>query len=121
MKITDSQIFDESELSLLNPPIRFDFDPGSYVGTKHPSAHMHVGPLSGGRIPVRRVLTPLAFTLFILKNFYSHEWVKFEDEVNKGDGFIYEFDRHLAQSKNECSLLDKEYFSDNEERLPYLD
>ncbi len=116
-----SQELDEAELSFLVPPIRYDYEPQSYLPTKHPAAHLHIGVFQSSRVALRRQLSPLAFTFFVAKNYYPIEWAKGEDLDPVGDGFLNSFDRKFALSKKDCALLNKELFSEADESLPYLD
>ncbi|RLW69243.1 MAG: hypothetical protein B6D71_10965, partial [gamma proteobacterium symbiont of Stewartia floridana] len=75
----------------------------------------------GSRIAVRRVLTPLTFSLFVAKNFYPEKWATGEDQTDVGDGFINKHDRYLADAKKSCKSICRDYFSETEEQLPYFD
>lgn len=56
---------------LVRFPIRFDYDPSSHVSILHPSSHLTLGQYQNCRIPVEGPVTPNAFLMFILRNFYS--------------------------------------------------
>lgn len=61
-------------------PIRLDQHPEQYKPTHHPAHHLHIGYENDSRIPVKRVLTPLAFTSFVLSTFYPKGWIKLHDD-----------------------------------------
>jgi len=115
------QSLDEAEICHLYPPIRYDFDPENHTATRHPAGHFHIGAYQGSRIPVRRIFTPLIFSLFIIKTFYPEKWSRYEDEIPKADGFLNEFDRILSDSKRQCALLTNDLFTESEGYLPYID
>ncbi len=71
-------VYEEDELyadvihrNVVTVPIRFDFDPASFVEDKHPKSHLTLGQYKNCRIPVSSPLTPYGFTTFILKAFYN--------------------------------------------------
>jgi len=55
-------------------PIRLDQHPEQYKSISHPAHHLHIGYENESRIPVKRVLTPLSFTAFIISTFYPKAW-----------------------------------------------
>lgn len=57
-------------------PVRLDQHPKQYKALSHPAHHLHIGYENESRIPVKRVLTPLAFTAFIISTFYPKGWEK---------------------------------------------
>lgn len=58
-------------------PIRYDFSPNAYRPAAHPSSHLHVGHESNYRIGCERVLTPLAFVKFVIRQAFPNEWEKY--------------------------------------------
>tara|TARA_B100001939_G_scaffold345420_1_gene361924 strand:- start:7688 stop:8332 length:645 start_codon:yes stop_codon:yes gene_type:complete len=61
--------------SVDNPAyVRFDYAPSSYRKAIHPAAHMHLYRESPVRLGVCSIIGPLAFTQFILRQFYPHQW-----------------------------------------------
>jgi hypothetical protein len=78
------ELKEEYELELLSAPIkdtvtpiRYDFDPESYDEGLHPASHIHFGFGTNIRIGAHRVLHPLSFTLFIVRQCYGHKWKTF--------------------------------------------
>lgn len=61
-------------------PIRLDQHPEQYKPIHHPAHHLHIGYENDSRIPVKRILTPLAFTSFVLSTFYPNGWLKLHDD-----------------------------------------
>jgi hypothetical protein len=51
-------------------PIRFDYDPKCYVPSWHSHAHLTLGQFENCRIPASHPLSPNAFFVFIVRNFY---------------------------------------------------
>lgn len=115
------QELDEAELSYEIPPVRYDYDPNAYFPARHPAGHLHIGVFQGSRVAVRRVLSPLTFALFIAKNYYPDNWNTYERNEVNNDVFSNPYDRHLANSKNACALVESDLFTESEELLPFLD
>ncbi|MDV4181112.1 DUF2290 domain-containing protein [Rhizobium brockwellii] len=57
-------------------PIRYDYEPLLYRKGFHPAGHLHFGIDSHIRVGTRKVLTPLSFLLFILRQNYPVTWEK---------------------------------------------
>lgn len=64
-------------------PIRFDFDPGSYQPTYHAHSHLTLGQFDNCRIPASHPLSPNAFMLFVLRNFYFRIYRKKQNVFEK--------------------------------------
>jgi hypothetical protein len=86
--------------------IRYEVATRDYIELRHPTAHFHVG-LHEGRWPVDKVLSPVAFTMFITKLFYAAYWTSDADE-------------QLAQEKQSCKLLEDELFSAKDKGHLYI-
>jgi hypothetical protein len=54
--------------------IRYDYSPKLYEEGVHPAAHVHVGRKNDIRIATRRLMTPIAFALFIIRQMYAEQW-----------------------------------------------
>lgn len=87
------------------PPIRYDLSFSQYKEQTHPTAHMHVGFFSENRWPVRRVLNPFTFVLFILKTYYQN--------INIGMSSI-EHDEIYRKEVHKTTILGSDYFTDVE-------
>lgn len=53
---------------------RYDFDQNNYQPVIHSVSHIHVGHQNNIRIPLNKVISPLKFVLFVIKNTYYNEW-----------------------------------------------
>jgi len=58
-------------------PTRYDYAPNQYVEGRHPVSHMHFGHCSEIRIATKRILGPLSFSLFVLRQYYPASWQRF--------------------------------------------
>lgn len=56
-------------------PLRYDYDPDSYVAGRHPASHIHIGHDNNIRIGTQKLLKPLSFVLFILRQQYPDAWI----------------------------------------------
>lgn len=63
-------------------PIRFDFDLCNSIDVEHPKSHLTLGQYKNCRIPVSSALSPGQFLIFIIRNFYSAYYKKFEEKFN---------------------------------------
>ncbi|MFV8986400.1 DUF2290 domain-containing protein [Serratia fonticola] len=79
-------------------PIRLDQHPKQHKVITHPAHHLHIGYENESRIPVKRVLTPLAFTAFILSTFYPDGWEKLHT-----DGHVNE--ENICALKSKLSMI----------------
>jgi hypothetical protein len=61
-------------------PIRFDYSPSAYREGVHPASHFHFGFENHSRIAARRVISPLGFLLFIIRQRYPREWELLRNE-----------------------------------------
>jgi len=64
-------------------PIRFDFDPDNYVARYHPHSHLTLGQFQNCRIPVTHAVSPNAFLLFVVRNFYHRLYRSHSNVLNK--------------------------------------
>ena len=55
-------------------PIRYDYDPDRYTEGIHPASHFHLGHANSVRIATHRILRPLSFLLFVLRQRYPIHW-----------------------------------------------
>lgn len=55
-------------------PVRYDIDEEYYCEHSHPYCHFHFGSENDGRIATKKILTPMAFSAFILRSFYRKSW-----------------------------------------------
>jgi hypothetical protein len=107
------QFLNEQELNSLSNIIRYD---ATFLGHKpllHSYAHLHIGMNDSLRIPVSIDLTPLVFVKFCIKNTYYKVW---KNEIEKNENF----QDSLLISKESCSALDGEKWSEIEKAELYL-
>lgn len=92
-----------SEADILEDKIclRYDLSCSSFKELSHPTSHIHFGFGNDARLSVDKFLTPYIFTMFVITTFYSTE------------SFLTTLEIVLGQ-KDDCTLLDKSYFTDNE-------
>jgi hypothetical protein len=63
-------------------PIRYDYSPALYEAGIHPAAHLHIGAGNDVRLCAGRLMNPLSFVLFVMRQMYPHNWRRF---VHGGD------------------------------------
>ncbi|MFZ3001397.1 MAG: DUF2290 domain-containing protein [Undibacterium umbellatum] len=97
------------------PVLRYENAPSQYKNVAHPCSHLHIGLHGEDRWPVRRILSPLAFALIILRNYYSNNWNTY-GEINSTSGLNI-LDEEFISERQSCKLVASEYFSDTEARL----
>jgi len=76
-------------------PVRYDYSEAHYVPGRHPVSHLHVGYDNEMRISVDRILNPLSFVAFILRQYYPAIW---KDHVlaHHRDGIRGDIRRNLS-------------------------
>ena len=79
------QYLDSDAIKRMSTPIRLDIHPEQYNAAYHPMTHLHVGHDNESRIPVKKIMTPFAFTGFILSSFYPAEWKLLIEEQKISD------------------------------------
>lgn len=58
-------------------PVRYDYDPLRYLEARHPASHMHMGHNNNIRIRTKKLLKPLSFLEFVLRQYYPEKWIEF--------------------------------------------
>lgn len=92
--------------------IRYDYDIKEYEEVIHPISHLHIGNDNNVRIPVDKILDPLEFGIFIVRNIYKNEWrVLLNDNIKKNK---------YIRPKNQLELLEEEFFTREEKKFLYL-
>lgn len=90
--------------SRMATPVRLDIHPEQYDAKHHPLTHLHIGHENESRLPVKRIMTPYAFTCFIIATFYPNKW---KELIEQG-----RFDcLTLASVKPSLPLVSHEYSS----------
>lgn len=105
-----------AEKSLVSgvPMFRYENAPDQRKKFRHPCSHFHIGFHSDNRWPLRRILTPLAFSLLVFKAYYGTPW-KENDEDEDGD-VGNAFEKMLIEEKNNCRLVSDRLFDKIEEQ-----
>lgn len=80
--------------------IRFDVDGGAYKPLIHSSAHFHIGHKNNVRIPCKIILSPLKFSIFIIKHVYYKVW---KDQIAIPTGIL---SQTLNTARSRCINLD---------------
>jgi len=96
------------------PPIRYENATGQHRGLQHPCSHFHIGHHEDNRWASNRVITPLAFTLLVLKQYYGAVWR--EVGTDSSDEFGNRFESKLIQEKMNCRPMDYVLFLPAEAR-----
>lgn len=55
-------------------PLRYDYEPALYRVGIHPAGHIHFGLNNEIRLCTKRILSPLSFTLFVMRQCYPKHW-----------------------------------------------
>lgn len=98
-------------------PIRLDQHPAQYKAISHPAHHLHIGYENDSRIPVKRALTPLAFTSFVISTFYPKHWEKLHLDGHIDADSICNLKTNLPMVGH---LFQDKWHSDWEEKRLYL-
>ena len=94
-------------------PIRYENAPRDRKPFSHPCSHFHIGHGEGGRWALSRHLTPLAFTLLVLKHYYVAQWLDGES-LEEESGNVFE--SRLIRARADCEEVDEGLFSDLEKK-----
>ncbi|MBO6835247.1 MAG: DUF2290 domain-containing protein [Alphaproteobacteria bacterium] len=106
------QLMESSQVSINQPPIRYENSRSQYRGLEHPCSHLHIGFHRENRWAISRVLTPEAFTMFILKQYYPTEWSGFG--YSEESEFGNNFEERLSIERRDCRIIGDDFFSDRE-------
>jgi hypothetical protein len=96
------------------PLLRYEHAPSQYEALHHPCSHFHIGHHADNRWALNRLLTPLAFTLLILKQYYGSEWR--EIGYDEGNECSNVFETKLIEEKTRCRQIENTLFSALETR-----
>ena len=89
-------------------PIRYENAPQDRKPFSHPTSHFHIGHGVAGRWALARRLTPLAFTLLVLKHYFPAHWIGAGEGETESEG---RWGRKLIRARQRCSELTEEEFS----------
>lgn len=76
-------------------PLRVDIHPEQYREMHHPLTHLHVGFSNKSRIPIKRIMTPYAFTAFVISTFYPEHWIELLQSGTLSDNEWKQMNEHL--------------------------
>jgi hypothetical protein len=113
-----SALAGSAKASHARPMFRFEMSTSQYKPSRHPCAHFHIGFWGDDRWAVRRVLSPSAFTLLILKMYYGTAWHAFEEQDNTP--YPNSMDQSLSEARARCSPVNEEWFGHLDESLFYF-
>jgi hypothetical protein len=68
------QFLAEQTLNYRSIHFRYDFSRNQYIKSIHPASHLHFWENRTFRLPSSITLTPLLFTLLVVKQMYIEEW-----------------------------------------------
>lgn len=106
------QYVSEAKLKAGILPIRYDYDQLSYQKLQHAASHIHFGFSEHMRIPISRIITPIAFTILVIKNIYYCNWQNcYQKEEYKTIEIAH---------KNKCDELSSDEFCEEEKRYLFL-
>jgi hypothetical protein len=84
------ELYEQDELyadvvarNIVRFPIRFDYAPKQAINLDHPASHLTLGQYENCRIPVTGPMSPNAFGVFIIRNFYWRAYSKNKNVFNK--------------------------------------
>ncbi|WP_287291849.1 DUF2290 domain-containing protein [Mesorhizobium sp.] len=99
------------------PLIRYENAPAQYKRFSHPCSHMHIGRHDDNRWAVDRLLTPHAFVLLIIKQYYGSTWRALENDQEENGN---ELETKLINAKQNSRQIGTDYFEEIERRSFYL-
>ncbi|UDF29550.1 UNVERIFIED_ORG: DUF2290 domain-containing protein [Roseateles sp. XES5] len=97
------------------PLLRYENAPDQYAEFSHPCSHFHLGHHDENRWAIQRVLTPLAFTMLVARQFYAEAW--FSNAAISLFGKSQSPDKYLAETKLDCRILPDDRFTKDEAML----
>lgn len=93
--------------------LRYDLSIEHHTSGLHPASHLHVGLENEIRIPIKKILTPKIFSLFILKQIYPENW----RALISSDSLVK---KYVKPSKSNCTELPRDKFTTLDELELYL-
>lgn len=106
-EIESTDVFLEDYVS-----IRYDYDLNEYEETIHPISHFHIGNDNNLRIPVDKIVEPLEFGIFIIRNIYIKEWKELVKDISIKNICI--------KSKEKLEKIEDDFFTNAERKFLYL-
>lgn len=113
-------LLDESQNEGFIPILRYENSPEQYDEFAHPCSHLHIGTHGENRWAFQRALSPLAFSMLVVKQYYPDEWKVFGEDATDSE-YKNRFERALVfERENSCRILHPHHFSDFEERSFFI-
>lgn len=107
-------LLNDAQPELRVPLMRYENAPSQWRALKHPCSHFHIGHHSDNRWALKRILTPLAFTMIIAKQYYPDEWT-LADGIDENN-FENSLEGKLIAERQNCQIIGDDLFTDPEER-----
>lgn len=104
----------EQAINESSTTIRYDVDHLEYRPLIHSTSHIHIGHSNNIRIPCNKVISPMKFSLFVIKHIFYEQWKDFIEKRN--DTLI----PILATEKAKCVKLTEDFWNHNEEQELFL-
>lgn len=92
--------------------LRYEFSIEEYKSGEHPASHIHVGPNTEIRLPSSKIITPMAFVMFALKQVYFNKWVAWIKKKDFKDTYI--------ACKKSCPEVSPAFFSREDQHELYF-
>jgi len=107
------QFICEAELRRKITTIRYDYNFCDYRPPYHPVSHLHIGYNNDVRIALGRVLSPVKFISFVVRNVFKSNW---------RDGYSQNsvFKNNCLDFKENCSVLENIVFNEDEKKLLHI-
>lgn len=107
------QFLNEQNLNSISNYFRYDCSPAGYKPLVHSYSHFHIGMNENVRISTSKIITPLKFTKFCIKNTYFDNWkAQFDLDPN--------FINDVIKMKNDCLQLPQNKWNAIEDNDLYL-
>lgn len=68
------QYRDECSIKAHVCPLRYDYSPSLYDEGVHPASHMHIGRDTEIRVGTKKIMNPISFLLFVVRQRYPKVW-----------------------------------------------
>lgn len=107
------QFLNEQELNITANIIRYDASNLGYTPLLHSFSHIHIGNNQDLRIPLDKIITPLKFSKFCIKNSFYPLWKNYFKKNN-------EFKDEIKLAKSKCSNLPSNKWKEIEKNELYL-
>jgi len=93
-------------------PVRYDFHPDLYGECHHPAAHMHFGIENNIRVAVVKLMNPISFVLFVVRQWYPREWLMLME--------MSSFSEIVREIRDGLDDISEAYWSKNDKNQLYL-